>query len=217
MNEPLWIRLYRVVFAVLAIIALVGKFSRDDDPWNIYLSKFSYQTNAFVALIFFGGAFLAPRVIGSIRWDQLRGAAVMYMVTLFFVYGFLVSSFDNPFDTTRHWTHTVVHQVIPVAVVLDFILHPFVSRLSWPTTFLWTVYPIAYLAWSLIRGEIDGWYPYDFINPGEVGGWEAVGLNVIGVTIGFVALGLFLVWVSHWYHRLATASPPIRPQAASPR
>jgi hypothetical protein len=201
MNEPLWIRIYRVSFALLAIVALIGKYFRDDDPLNIYLSKFSYQTNAFVAVVFLGGALLAPPVIASARWDLIRGAAVMYMVTVFVVYGFLVNSFDNPFDTTRHWTHTVVHQVIPAAVVLEFVLRPLANQLAWRDAFIWTVYPLLYLGWSMVRGAIDGWYPYDFINPDEAGGWGAVAINVTGITIGFVALGLAIVWVSHLYHR----------------
>ena len=196
MNEPLWIRTYRVAFALLAIVALVAKYPRDNDPWHIYFSKFSYQSNAFAALVLLGGAFLAPTVIRSVRWDVLRGAAVMYLVTTFIVYGFLVNSFDNPFTTTRHWTHTVVHQVIPVVIVLDLLIRPFANRLRWSDALRWTVYPIVYLGWSLVRGAIDGWYPYDFIDPAEVG-WSGVALNTAGVTFGFVALGLLIVWFSH--------------------
>lgn len=207
MSEPLWIRICRMALALLAIVALIGKFDRDNDPWNIFLSKFSYQTNALIALVFLGGALLAPNILQSVRWDVVRGAAVMYLVTVFFVYGFLVNSFDNPFDTTRHWTHTVVHQVIPVAAVLDLILRPFANRLHWRVAFVWTVYPVAYLVWSLIRGQIDGWYPYDFIEPAEAGGWGAVALNVAGITIGFLMLGLVLVWLSHLQQRPASTPP----------
>jgi hypothetical protein len=200
MNEPIWVRAWRIGFALLAIVALIAKYPRDNDPWHVYFSKFSYQTNAFAALVLLGGAFLAPAVIRSVRWDLLRGAAVMYLVTTFIVYGFLVNSFDNPFDTTRHWTHTVVHQVIPVVLVLDLLIRPFANRLRWHAALLWTVYPVAYLVWSMVRGAIDGWYPYDFIDPGEAG-WGGVALNTIGITIGFLALGLLIVWFSHWYRR----------------
>ena len=215
MNEPTWIRIYRVAFALLAMVVLIGKFDRDNDPWNIYLSKFSYQANFFAALVFLGGAFLASRVIASEGWDRVRGAAVMYLVTVFFVYGLLVNSFDNPFDTTRHWTHTVVHQVIPVAVVLDFVLRPFAYRLHWRDALPWTIYPLAYLAWSMVRGQLDGWYPYEFIDPAEAGGWGAVAINVAGITVGFLALGLLVVWVSHLRHRPArTPSTPTPPRHA---
>jgi len=209
MNEPLWVRAYRVAFALLAVVTLIAKYFRDDDPWHIYASKFSYQTNAFAALVLLGGAFLAPAVIRSVRWDIVRGAAMMYLVTTFVVYGFLVSSFDNPFNTTRHWTHTVVHQVIPVVLVLDLLIRPFANRLRWRAALLWTVYPVAYLGWSMVRGAIDGWYPYDFIDPDETG-WSQVALNTIGITIGFLALGLFIVWLSHVARRGAGERPTMR-------
>jgi hypothetical protein len=139
-------------------------------------------------------------VIRSVRWDLLRGAAVMYLITTFIVYGFIVNSFDNPFDTTRHWTHTVVHQVMPVAMVLDLLMRPFANRLQWRDAVRWTVYPIAYLLWSMARGQLDGWYPYDFIDPDEVG-WGGVVTYTIGITAGFLALGLLVVAVSHWRRR----------------
>jgi hypothetical protein len=208
MSEPRWIRVYRIAFALLAIVAIVEKFDQDNDPWNIFLSKFTYQTNAFIAMVFFGGAFLVPKIIASVRWDKVRGAAVMYMVTLFVVYGFLVNSFDNPFNTTRHWTHTVLHQIIPVAVVLDVMLRPLANRLPWRAALVWAIYPIIYLAWSVVRGQIDGWYPYGFIDPAEAGGWEGVAINVVGISAGFIALGLIIVWVSQWYHRRAAAMAP---------
>lgn len=200
MNEPLWIRTYRVAFALLAIVALIAKYPRDDDPWHVFFSKFSYQTNAYAALVLLGGAFLAPSVIRSVRWDLLRGAAVMYLLTTFIVYGFLVNSFDNPFDTTRHWTHTVVHQVMPVAVVLDLLMRPLANRLQWRDAVRWTVYPIAYLLWSMARGQLDGWYPYDFIDPDEVGGY-GVALYSLAITIGFLALGLLVVAASRRVRR----------------
>ena len=218
MNEPLWIRAYRVAFALLALAAVIRRFWFDDEGTMNYFSKFTYHTNTFAALVLLGGAFLAPNVIRSLRWDVVRGAAVMYGVTTFVVYGFLVNSFDNPFDTSRHWTHTVLHQLIPVVLVIDFLIRPFVNRLSWSTAAAWMVYPVAYLAYSLTRGAVIDWYPYDFINPAEAGGWDAVAINVIGVTAGFLTLGLVLVWVSHLYHRRPTAmmTTPASPGPARP-
>jgi hypothetical protein len=202
--------MYRIGFAILAVVALIAKYFRDDRPWDIYLSKFSYQTNAFGALVLIAGALLAPRVIASVGWDRIRGAAVMYLITTFIVYGFLVNSFDNPFTTSRHWTHTVLHQVIPVVMILDLFIRPFANRLAWRDALRWAIYPVIYLAWSLVRGAIDGWYPYDFIDPGEVGGYGGVALYSIGITAGFVSLGLLIVWVSHWYRRAGGAAPTMR-------
>lgn len=46
MDQRLWIRTYRVAFAVLAFAALVGKYVHDVDGFARYLSKFTIQGNA---------------------------------------------------------------------------------------------------------------------------------------------------------------------------
>jgi hypothetical protein len=212
MNEPLWIRSYRIAFALLALAAVIRRATYDDEGFINYLSKFTYQSNTFAALVLLGGALLVPAMLASTRWDLLRGAALMYLVTTFVVYGLLVNSFDNPFDTTRHWTHTVLHQVIPVVVVLDFLIRPFANRLSWRSALVWTIYPLAFFTYSLVRGSIIGWYPYDFIDPNEAGGWDAVALNTLMVTVGFLLLGALLVWISHLYRRPVATPAPVQPQ-----
>lgn len=199
MNEPLWLRAYRVAFGLLALIAVVRSFPRFDKGGTAdFFSMFTYQSNVFEGLVLLGGAVLAPATIASVRWDRLRGAAVMYGVTTFVVYGLLLDGFYNPFSSEHYWTSTVLHQVMPVALVLELILRPFANRLSWRTTFLWMIYPIAFLAYSLVRGAIVDWYPYDFLDPDEVGGYGGVALTSVAITIGFLAIGLLVVGITRW-------------------
>lgn len=199
MNEPLWLRAYRVAFGLLALIAVVRSFPRFDKGGTAdFFSMFTYQSNVFEGLVLLGGAVLAPATIASVRWDRLRGAAVMYGVTTFVVYGLLLDGFYNPFSSEHYWTSTVLHQVMPVALVLELILRPFANRLSWRTTFLWMIYPIAFLAYSLVRGAIVDWYPYDFLDPDEVGGYGGVALTSAAITIGFLAIGLLVVGITRW-------------------
>jgi hypothetical protein len=61
----------------------------------------------------------------------------------------------------------------------------------------------------MARGQVDGWYPYDFIDPGEVG-WGGVALYTLGITAGFLALGLLIVWFSHRSRRGAGGRPGFR-------
>jgi hypothetical protein len=216
MNEPLWVRAYRVAFGLLALVAVVRSFPRFDKGGTAdFFSMFTYQSNAFEGLVLLGGAVLAPAVLASVRWDRLRGAAVMYGVTTFVVYGLLLDGFYNPFSSEHYWTSTVLHQVMPVALVLELFLRPFANRLSWRTTFLWMIYPIAFLAYSLIRGSITGWYPYDFLDPDEVGGYGGVALTSVGITIGFLAIGLLVVGITRWRGGDVSAPRPV--PGAAPR
>ena len=215
MNEPLWVRTYRLAFAVLAIVAVIRKYFLDDDPLGNYLSAFTTQSNVIAAAVLLGGALLGADVLASLRWDRIRGAAVTYLVTTFFVYGFLLGGFTNPFTTTRNWTHTVVHQIIPAVMLLDLLIRPFVHRLKWRDAFSWTVYPILFLAYSLIRGAIIDWYPYDFINPREVGGYDGVALYSLGIAAGFLCFAFLVVWIGRWRGEPSMAEPTSQPAPGS--
>ncbi len=212
MDQPLWIRSYRVAFAVLALAALIGKYVHDTDGPARYLSKFTIQSNAIGMVVLLAGAFLGSRTAGSLGWTRVRGAAVMYLLTTGIVYGLLLDGFDNPFTSDRHWTHTVLHQVMPIAMVLDLIVRPLRHRLTWRDAVTWTAYPVLYLIYSLIRGAIVNWYPYDFINPGEVGGYDGVALYSAGITAGFLAVAMLIVWVSH----VLSGLPPPHPATPMP-
>ena len=206
MDQPLWIRSYRVAFAVLAFVALVGKYVHDTDSLTRYLSKFTIQSNAVAMVVLLVGAILGTRAATSLKWNRVRGAAVMYLLTTGIVYGLLLEGFDNPFTSGRHWTHTVLHQVMPIVIVLDLIIRPLTRRLTWRDALLWTGYPILYLIYSLVRGAVVDWYPYSFINPMEVGGYDGVALYCAGITAGFLAVAALIVLVSHRLRRGAWSS-----------
>lgn len=207
MDQPLWIRTYRVVFAVLAFAALVGKYVHDTDGLIRYLSKFTIQSNAIAMVVLTIAVFLSTRAANSLGWDRVRGAAVMYLLTTGIVYGLLLEGFDNPFTSGKHWTHTVLHQVMPIVMVIDLIIRPLVHRLTWRDAVIWTGYPVLYLIYSLVRGAIVNWYPYTFINPHEIGGYDGVALYSVGITAGFLAVASLIVWVSHWRHKAPLAHP----------
>ena len=199
-NMQQMIRVVRCVLGVVAIIAVTRKYFVDDLTLGNYLSTFTFESNLFAGLVLLGTALLSPASVRTVFWDRLRGASVMYLLTTFIVYGLLINGFDNPFNTDRHWTHTVVHQLMPILMVIDLLIQPFAHRLSWRTVVLWMVYPIVFVIYSLIRGGLMGWYPYSFINPEEAGGWIAVSLYVLGITVGFAMLATLLMLLSQRYH-----------------
>ncbi len=59
-------------------------------------------------------------------------------------------------------------------------------------TFSWLAYPIIYLVWTFIHGAYSGFYPYPFLNNGELG-IARVLLNEAGLLIVFLILGFVLV------------------------
>ena len=51
--------------------------------------------------------------------------------------------------------------------------------------------PLLYLAYSVIRGAIVGFYAYPFLNPDKVGGYG----GVVFYSVSIIAVFLFVSWV----------------------
>jgi hypothetical protein len=53
---------------------------------------------------------------------------------------------------------------------------------------LWAIYSIAYLIYALLRGSMDGKYPYPFIDVDRLGGFRIL-VNSAAIGIGFLLAG----------------------------
>jgi hypothetical protein len=92
---------------------------------------------------------------------------------------------DVDLGALRPWVNIVLHYVMPVVLVVDWLVQPgpaLTDRRSW---ILGQVFPLGYLSYVLTRGEIVHWYPYPFLNP-RTDGYASVGLYVIGIMLLFV-------------------------------
>ncbi|MBA3906990.1 MAG: Pr6Pr family membrane protein [Pseudonocardiales bacterium] len=49
------------------------------------------------------------------------------------------------------------------------------------------LFPVGWLVFTLVRGALIGWYPYPFLQVGELG-YGRVALNSAGITLLFLGL-----------------------------
>ena len=61
---------------------------------------------------------------------------------------------------------------------------------------VFVVYPLIWTALTLVRGAVDGWYPYPFLDPAN-GGYGQVAVTAVAVTIGFFVISLAMIWVGN--------------------
>lgn len=196
MPMPL-IRGYRAVLAGLALTAIVyGLVVGLEGPhWSTvdYFSYFTELSNLFAAGIFLAGA-LRPREPRSSTFELLRGAAVLYILVTGIVYAVLLSGGHDLVP----WVNTVLHQVMPIAVALDWLIDPPRSPLEPRRAVLWwMVFPILYIAYTLLRGPLAHWYPYFFVSPHHPGGYLRVAINCVVIALGQVALALAIVAIGN--------------------
>lgn len=159
------------------------------NPVNFF-SFFTIESNVFAAVILIVAGIYTLRGKQNTTLDILRGAATLYMATTGIIYGLLLSGLEVSLQTTIPWVNVVLHYLMPVVVVVDWLLDPPRRSLTFQRALLWLLFPLAYAIYSLLRGDMTGWYPYPFINAAELG-YGQVLVNSV-----FIAVGLtFLVWL----------------------
>jgi nitrate reductase gamma subunit len=52
---------------------------------------------------------------------------------------------------------------------------------------------LAWLAFSITRGIVDGWWAYWFLNPNDEGGLNGVFTYIGGITVLMISLGFVLL------------------------
>lgn len=89
---------------------------------------------------------------------------------------------------------TLMHKVSPVAMAAYWLLFAKHAPMRWTEPLWWSLYPIAYFAYALARGAIEGIYPYPFMDVGKIGAAQTA-LNAAAISALFLLAGLALVWL----------------------
>lgn len=113
-------------------------------------------------------------------------SGLVAIVLTFIVYHSVLSGLQE----LRGWgtaANEILHTIVPALAVLGWILFGPRGLASWRMIPYAVIWPIAWLAFTLIRGAVIDWYPYPFIDVLEHG-YARVFLNTLGIAALFVAL-----------------------------
>jgi hypothetical protein len=159
----------------------------------------SYLTNLTifaVAVCFSCVAARAGSPLGRFfRKPPVVTAVVVYMVFVGLAYNLLLRYLWTP-SGYRAVLNECLHTVVPVLSVLYWFL--FVPRfhLTLRKCLLWLIYPLSYLSITLWRGSSSDFYPYPFIDVGELG-YPHVLFNASLLVVAFVTLMGVFVALNH--------------------
>jgi len=81
----------------------------------------------------------------------------------------------------------ILHTVVPILAVIGWISFGPGGLTSRRIAVLSLVFPVAWLAFTLIRGAAIGWYPYPFIDVLKIGYVKAV-INAVWVALLFLGI-----------------------------
>ncbi len=168
--------------------------------WTL-LFYFTILANIIVAVLFTGMAlgaapFAAPRPLAGIT---------LSMVLVFIVYALLLS--DIPHLTAgSELANWLLHRISPVLVAIYWLLFVPKGHLRFSDPFLWTLFPLAYSVYGLVRGGIEGKYPYPFMDVGQLG-WSGALVNMAIIAVCFVVFGYLVVALDRALARRAATAP----------
>jgi hypothetical protein len=182
---------YRVVFAVLAAIALGWQAEQAAATGGLvnYFSFFTIESNLLGVVVLAWGGLAALTGRRGVP-ELLRGATVVYLVITGVVYAALLAGLDGG---AEGWVNTVVHRIMPIVAVLDWLIAAPARPPRLPRVWWWLVFPLVYLAYTLVRGPFARWYPYPFLDP-RPHGYGTVAVGVVGIAVGFVVATLLVWW-----------------------
>jgi len=160
-------------------------------------SFFTILTNLLVALVLLSVVVQATsgRRIFLAR-PTIQAAFAVYIIVVGVVYNLMLRHIWNP-QGWQKVADEIFHDLVPVAYVVYWLTWAPKGHTRWLDAVRWLAYPLAYGAYTLIRGEITETYPYPFLNVNNLG-YPHVLLNMLILTVAIFGLSCFIIAIDHW-------------------
>jgi len=156
---------------------------------GIMAGYFTILTNVIVAIVF-TGVVLSFRIF---RAEWLLAGVMLSILLVGIVSALLLQgALENSGGSAL--VDKLLHVVTPILVTLYWIFFVRKGTLALRHIVPWAAFPLAYLAYALIRGSLTGNYVYPFLNASALG-WSRVAVNAAVITLVFLAAAWFVVWL----------------------
>jgi hypothetical protein len=198
-KRNLLIGFVRIAMAVTLLYAVYWQIS-DRLSHNVFrpAEYFSYFT---ITSCILSGIVLLVAGLGVLRnksegkWltiARLTMAASMVIVGV--IYNLLLANqAPDPRDVGYEWPvvpNLIMHTYMPIIIFLEWLITNTAFKLKLKQAFWVLIYPLSWLAFSLVRGSITDWWPYWFIDPAS--GLPTVVQWIATISAFFVVLALVL-------------------------
>jgi hypothetical protein len=208
-------RTFAVLIAVLALgglamqfeFAIVNPAAQDASVAERivrYFSFFTVVSNGIIAIITAAIA-IAPTSQFSrrIQNGSVLTAAAVYISIVAVVYSLFLRSVVNAQGLHAISDH-IVHDIVPPLFVLYWLIYAEKNDVQWLDPVKWLIVPILYIAYSLLHGAFDNWYPYWFADVTKLGYPTAL-KNSGFVLIAFLIFGFVFAAIAKLISRTANS------------
>jgi hypothetical protein len=183
-----------VALTALAALALQIRVAVDaptrpaDSPvWWWLAGYFTILTNLGVAAV------MSATASGYRPSARLQGGLVLSIVMVGLVYHAVLARLWSP-QGLAWWADQGLHSATPV-LMLGWWLTLGDRDVSGRDLPSWLVWPSLYAAYALVRGTLTGFWPYPFLDAGQLGGPQ-VAMNTAALVLAFATLGLALIAIA---------------------
>lgn len=199
-NEPALVpKPYLLLLALLVWFALIAQFVLlmqnavvpAAEAVMRFFSYFTILTNLMIAvcvtLMLLAPGSKAGRFFGR---PSTLTAITVYIIIVGATYNLILRSLWAP-QGLQKIVDELLHSVIPVLFVILWIVFVNKRSLHWKQVPSWLVYPIIYILFVVVFGELSGFYPYPFIDVAKLGYPKALSNGGV-ILLAFVLLSLVL-------------------------
>jgi lysylphosphatidylglycerol synthetase-like protein (DUF2156 family) len=153
-----------------------------------YFEYFTIITNLIVAISTTLPLIAASTSIGKFfSRPDVKTAVAVYIALVGIVYNIVLQGLHD-FTGAAWFADFLTHDLVPLLYTIYWLVFVRRGEVNWKMPFAWTIYPLIYLPYVLIRGSSTGRYPYPFLDVEELG-YGVVLINSVVLTIVFLVLG----------------------------
>ncbi|RXV69393.1 hypothetical protein D1006_30535 [Burkholderia stabilis] len=208
MSKAFFVAAYRLTAALLAVSttlhSIAGYWGMPAFELGNFLSYFTQLSSLYAAGMLAAGLWRIARP-GSARYESMRGAAVLYMLITAIVYELLLARLDALRHVTPAFNNWVLHRIVPLVMLCDWLYVEPRSPIPRRSAFAWLGFPVIYLGYTLVRGALENWYPYPFVDP-RPHGYLPVAIQCSLIALGAAALAMGICWLGNRARQAGTAA-----------
>lgn len=156
-----------------------------------FFAYFTIQSNLLIAIV--STALARNPSLDGTGWRIARLAGIVGITVTGVVHFVLLRPLLH-LDGADWLADKMLHMVVPVVAVAAWTWVGPRPRASARVAAYALIWPVVWTAWTLVFGQLDGWFPYPFLDPAE-NGWGAVGIASAGIAIFFLLLFALYTWL----------------------
>jgi len=147
-----------------------------------FFSYFTVQSNILVLIASI--VLIRRPARDGIIWRVVRLDSLLAIMITGIVYATILAPLvEDQGSFAATLANALLHYICPWLTLLVWLLVGPRPRVSWATVAAAFIWPAAWIAYTLIHGAISGWYPYPFLDVGQIGYLTAV-RNIIAILVG---------------------------------